>query len=210
MLLSNDLTLFTHPMSRGRIARWMLEEVGQPYATEIVEFGTTMKSEEYLRVNPMAKVPAIKHGDVVVTEAAAICTYMADAFPEAGLAPAPADRGGYYRWLFFAAGPIEQSCVTVALGFQVPADQQSLVGYGTHARMLDTLEGMLSTQEYAAGDQFSAADVYIAAQLQWNMTMGVIDEREAFVDYSRRTHERPACARAEEIDNKLFAELQGS
>ena len=208
--MSKDLTLYTHPMSRGRIARWMLEEVGQPYDTEILEFGTTIKSPEYKRVNPMAKVPAIKHGDVVVTEAAAICAYMADAFPEAGLAPDPADRGSYYRWLLFTAGPLEQSCVAVALGFEVPEEREGLVGYGTHGRMLDTLEGMLSTKEYVAGNQFSAVDVYLAAQLQWNMMMTVIEERPVFVDYSRRMHDRPACVRADEIDNELAAKLQAN
>lgn len=208
--MSIDLTLYTHPMSRGRIARWMMEEVGQPYETEILEFASTIKSPEYKRINPMAKVPAIKHGKVIVTEAAAICAYMADAFPEAGLAPDPANRGSYYRWLLFTAGPLEQSCVTTALGFEVPEEQEGLVGYGSHGRMLDTLEGMLSTQEYAAGDRFSAVDVYLAAQLQWNMTMTVIEERPVFVDYSRRMHDRPACARAEEIDNELAAKLQAS
>ncbi len=206
--MSMDLTLYTHPMSRGRIARWMMEEVGQPYETEILEFASTIKSPEYKRINPMAKVPAIKHGKVIVTEAAAICAYMADAFPEAGLAPDPANRGSYYRWLLFTAGPLEQSCVTTALGFEVPEEQEGLVGYGSHRRMLDTLEGMLSSQEYAAGDRFSAVDVYLAAQLQWNMTMTVIEERPVFVDYSRRMHDRPACARAEEIDNELAAKLQ--
>lgn len=206
--MSMDLTLYTHPMSRGRIARWMMEEVGQPYETEILEFASTIKSPEYKRINPMAKVPAIKHGKVIVTEAAAICAYMADAFPEAGLAPDPANRGSYYRWLLFTAGPLEQSCVTTALGFEVPEEQEGLVGYGSHRRMLDTLEGMLSSQEYAAGDRFSAVDVYLAAQLQWNMTMTVIEERPVFVDYSRRMHDRPACARAEEIDNELAPKLQ--
>ena len=208
--MSNDLVLFTHPMSRGRIARWLMEELGQPYTTEILEFGSTIKSPEYLRINPMGKVPAIKHGDVVVTEAAAICAYVADAFPEAGLAPEPTQRGSYYRWLLFTAGPLEQSCVTKALGLEVPEEQEGLVGYGTHDRMLDTLEGMLSTQEYVAGDRFSAADVYLAAQLQWNMMMNVIDERETFVDYSQRMHQRPACVRADEIDNELAAKLQAS
>ena len=208
--MSIDLTLYTHPMSRGRIARWMMEEIGQPYETEILEFASTIKSPEYKRINPMAKVPAIKHGKVIVTEAAAICAYMADAFPEAGLAPDPANRGSYYRWLLFTAGPLEQSCVTTALGFEVPEEQEGLVGYGSHRRMLDTLEGMLSSQEYAAGDRFSAVDVYLAAQLQWNMTMTVIEERPVFVDYSRRMHDRPACARAEEIDNELASKLQAS
>ena len=110
--------------------------------------------------------------------------------------------------MLFTAGPLEQSCVTTALGFEVPEEQEALVGYGSHRRMLDTLEGMLSSQEYAAGDRFSAVDVYLAAQLQWNMTMTVIEERPVFVDYSRRMHDRPACARAEEIDNELAAKLQ--
>src|SRR5919107_1164307 len=105
MSLTDELVFYTHPMSRGRIVRWMLEEVGQPYRTEILEFGTTMKGPEYLAINPMGKVPAITHRGVVVTETAAICAYLADAFPEAGLAPDISDpkRGTYYRWLFFTA-----------------------------------------------------------------------------------------------------------
>mgnify|MGYP001974502323 FL=1 len=95
--MSAALTFYTNPMSRGRIVRWMLEEVGAPYDTEILEYSTTMKGPEYLAINPMGKVPAIRHGDVVVTECAAICAYLADAFPGAGLAPPPAERGAYYR-----------------------------------------------------------------------------------------------------------------
>lgn len=207
--MSDELRFYTHPMSRGRIARWMLEEVGAPYSTEILDFQTTLKADAYRSINPMAKVPAIKHGDVVVTEAPAICAYLADAFPDAGLAPAPSERGSYYRWLLFTAGPLEQSCVTQALGFEVPAEAEGMVGYGNHELMLSTLEGMLATQPYAAGDRFSAVDVYLSAQLQWNMTMGVIESREVFVEYTGRTHERPACIRAAEIDDALVKELQG-
>src|SRR4051794_9344102 len=107
--MTDELVFYTHPMSRGRIVRWMLEEVGQPYRTEVLEYGTTMKAPEYRAINPMGKVPAIRHGDTVVTETAAICAYLADAFPEAGLAPPPGDRlrGPYYRWLFFVAGPLK-------------------------------------------------------------------------------------------------------
>src|ERR1700723_2994556 len=107
--MGEELVFYTNPMSRGRIVRWMLEEVGEPYRTEVLDFGTTMKGADYLAVNPMGKVPAIRHGDTVVTEAAAICAYLADAFPQAKLAPPPGDkrRGAYYRWLFFGAGPIE-------------------------------------------------------------------------------------------------------
>ncbi len=206
--MSDDLTLYTHPMSRGRIARWMLEEIGEPYATEIIDLPAAPDAAEFSRINPMAKVPVIKHGDVVVSEAAAICAYLADAFPKKGLAPALGDRGSYYRWFFFAAGPVEQSCVTLALGFNVPEEKQGTVGYGTHERMLHALEDMLSQQPYAAGDTFTAVDVYLAAQLHWNMTMGVIDERKAFLDYSNRMHERPACIRAAHIDDALSARLQ--
>jgi glutathione S-transferase len=107
--VTDELIFYTHPMSRGRIVRWMLEEIGHPYRTELLDFGTTMKAPEYLSLNPMGKVPAIRHGDTVVTECAAICAYLADAFPQAGLAPRPGDRlrGTYYRWMFFAAGPVE-------------------------------------------------------------------------------------------------------
>jgi glutathione S-transferase len=111
-----DLTLYTNPMSRGRIARWMVEEVGQPYDTVLLEYGGSMKGADYLAINPMGKVPAIRHGETIVTEGAAICAYLADAFPEAGLAPPPAERGAYYRWLFFGAGPLEQAVNAQALG----------------------------------------------------------------------------------------------
>src|ERR1044072_7174138 len=104
----SELVFYTNPMSRGRIIRWLLEEVGQPYRTELIDYGTTGKSPEYLAINPMGKVPTIVHGDTVITECGAICAYLADAFPEAGLAPQPGSklRGPYYRWLFFGAGPI--------------------------------------------------------------------------------------------------------
>ncbi len=106
--MNRELVLYTHPMSRGRVARWMLEETGQPYRTEVLEYGSSMKAPSYLAINPMGKVPALRHGDAVITENAAICAYLADAFPQANLAPAPGDplRGPYFRWLFFAAGPL--------------------------------------------------------------------------------------------------------
>jgi hypothetical protein len=136
--MTNDLVFYTHPMSRGRIVRWMLEEIGQPYRTELLEYGTTMKAPEYLAINPMGKVPAIRHGGVVVTEAAAICAYLADAFPAAGLAPPREDpqRGPYYRWLFFAAGPVEAAITNKALGVEIPAERERMAGYGTFAASL--------------------------------------------------------------------------
>src|SRR3712207_2563476 len=119
--MADELVFYTNPMSRGRIVRWMLEEVGQPYRTELLDYGTTMKAPAYLALNPMGKVPAIRHGETVVTEAAAIGAYLADAFPQAGLAPPPGDRrrGPYYRWLFFGAGPVEAAVTNTALGLVV-------------------------------------------------------------------------------------------
>src|SRR5216110_2034177 len=127
--MTDELVFYTNPMSRGRIVRWMLEEVGQPYRTELLDYGTTMKAPAYLAVNPMGKVPAIRHGDTIVTEGPAICAYLADAFPEAGLAPPPGDprRGPYYRWLFFAHGPLEQAVVNQAFGFAVPEARKASV-----------------------------------------------------------------------------------
>jgi len=116
-----DLTFYTNPQSRGQIVRWMLEEVGQPYRTEIMDYASTMKQEPYLSVNPMGKVPAIKHGDKVVTEVAAICAYLADAFPDAGLAPPTTERADHYRYFFFAAGPLEQAFSLKAVGYEPSA-----------------------------------------------------------------------------------------
>src|SRR5271156_1556148 len=130
--MAEALVLYTNPRSRGRIVRWMLEEIGQPYRTEVLDYGTTMKAPAYLAINPMGKVPTLRHGDVVVTEAAAICAYLADAFPQAKLAPPPGDqlRAPYYRWMFFGAGPVEASVSNKAFGFVVPPERESSVGYG--------------------------------------------------------------------------------
>ncbi|MCB1997184.1 MAG: glutathione S-transferase, partial [Rhodoferax sp.] len=122
------LTLYTNPQSRGRIARWMLEETGQPYETVVVDYGPAMKAHDYRAINPMGKVPALKIGDTVVTEVPAILATLADAFPDAGLAPPPAERGAYYRWLFFAAGPLEAAITNRALGVTVPPEKQGFVG----------------------------------------------------------------------------------
>ena len=199
--MTGDLVLYTNPMSRGRITRWMLEETGAEYRTEIIEYGAMMKSEAYTAVNPMGKVPAIRHGGTVVTEAAAICAYLADAFPEAALAPPPAERGTYYRWLFFAAGPLEAATTNRFLGFEPPADQRSMVGYGTWEAVMDTLEHAVSGGGYIAGERFSAADVYVGSHIGWGLLMGTIEKRPAFAEYWSRLENRDARQRAEAIDN---------
>ena len=206
--MSSALVLYSHPMSRGRVARWMLEEVGQPYDVELVGYGPAMKSERYRAINPMGKVPALVHDGKVVTETAAICAYLADAFPQAGLAPAPADRAAYYRWLFFAAGPVEASVTNRAMGFQVPEEHERMMGYGTYGAVLDALEGALQDGGHIAGPDFSAADVYLGAQLGFGMMFGTIDKRPAFETYWLRLATRPAYQRAAEIDDALVARIQ--
>jgi glutathione S-transferase len=205
--MSNDLVLYTHPMSRGRVARWLLEEIGQPYRAELLEYGTTMKGADYLAINPMGKVPALRHGDTIVTESAAICAYLADAFPQAGLAPDPASpaRGAYYRWLFFAAAPMENAMVTRNFGLNTTGDQQRMAGWGSYDLAVDTLEKAVAGREFLAGDRFSAADLYVAGLLGWGLSTGGLPPRQAFQDFAGRHASRPAAVRARELDDKLLA-----
>lgn len=202
------ITFYTNPMSRGQIVRWMLEEVGAPYETVILDYATTMKGADFLAINPMGKVPAIVHGGQVVTECAAICAYLADAFPEAGLAPAPAARADYYRWFFFAAGPVEQAVVNKSLGFDVPADKARMAGYGSYDLAVDVLERAVGAQDYVAGPRFTAADVYVGSQILWGTQFGTLPKRPAFEAYGARLSARPAYQRAKAIDNALIAEMQ--
>lgn len=210
--MSDELVFYTSPMSRGRIVRWMLEEVGRPYRTELVGFGPAMKADAYRAINPMGKVPALTHGATVVTECAAIIAYLADSCPEAGLAPEPAARGDYYRWLFFCAGPVEAAVTNKVLGVTVPDDprMRGMVGYGSLEAVLDTLEGAVSGQKFVAGERFSAADLYLAAHLGWGMQFGTIEKRPAFEAYAGRHAARPAAVRAREIDDGLLAQQQVS
>ena len=204
--MTDDLVFYTNPMSRGRIVRWMLEEVGAPYRTEVLDYATTMKGDAYRAINPMLKVPAIVHHGVAVTETAAICAYLADAFPAAGLAPAPADRGAYYRWLFFAAGCVETAITNKSLGFEPPPEKHAMVGYGSLGEVTDALEAAVTGRAFIAGDRFSAADVYVGAQIGWGMAFGSIERRPAFEAYSAPLFARPAAARARAIDDALLPE----
>jgi glutathione S-transferase len=205
--MADELVLYTNPMSRGRIARWMLEEVGRPYQTVILDYATSLKGPEYLAINPMGKVPALRHGETVVTEGAAICAYLADAFPEAGLAPPPGDRrrGPYYRWMFFAAGPVEAAVTNKSLGFEVKPEAERMAGYGNMAAVLNTMQAAVSESPYIAGEAFSAADVYFGSQIGWGMQFGSIERRPAFEAYWNRISSRPAARRAVEIDDALIA-----
>ena len=203
-----DIIFYTNPMSRGQTARWMLEEIGEPYETEILDYGTTMKGDAYLAVNPMGKVPAIVHRNKVVTEVAAICLYLADAFPAAGLAPDPADRADYYRWTFFTSGPVEAAFSNKAAGFEPTPERQRMFGYGNYDLAIDTLEKALTGKAYIAGDRFTAADLFVGANVNFMLQFNLLDPRPAFTDYAARMTDRDAYRRAKDIDGKLIAEMQ--
>src|SRR5271169_1762350 len=208
--MTDELVFYTHPMSRGRIVRWMLEEIGQPYRSELLDYDGTMKAPAYLSINPMGKVPAIRHGDTVVTEAAAICAYLADVFPAARLAPQPGDRlrGPYYRWLFFVAGPLEAAWTNRAMGFVVPQERERMMGYGRFEDVINVLEAAVSRSEYVVGDYFTAADVYLGSGIGFGMQFGTIEKRPVFEKYWGRLSARPAALRAKEIDDALAAQQQ--
>ncbi|QKK01553.1 MAG: glutathione S-transferase family protein [Pseudomonadota bacterium] len=190
--MNGSLVFYTNPMSRGGIVHWMLEEIGQPYDLRVLEYGPAMKSEDYLAVNPMGKVPTIVHDGHVVTEAAAICAYLADAFPEAGLAPPLPERGAYYRWLFFAAGPLEAAVGTKACGLEPDEKQRMMLGFGSLETTLDTLASAVRDRQFIAGDRFSAADVYVGSHIGWGMQFGTIDQRPEFAAYWDGLKDRPA------------------
>ncbi|HEX7871848.1 MAG TPA: glutathione S-transferase family protein [Sphingobium sp.] len=200
----SEIIFYAHPMSRARIARWMLEEIGQPYRTELLDYGTTMKAPDYLAINPMGKVPAIVHDGKVVTECAAICAYLAEAFPDAGLAPTATERADYYRWMFFAAGPVEAALSNRAAKVETPPEMSRMYGYGTYDLAIDTLEKAVTGHDYICGDRFTAADVYVGSEILFFLRFGLLPDRAAFRDYGARLSSRPAYIRASEIDDALL------
>jgi glutathione S-transferase len=198
--MSDELVLYTNPMSRGRIAHYMLEEVGQPYRLEILDLQKSeQKKPEFLKLNPMGKVPALVHRGVVITEAAAICAYLADAFPQAGLAPAADDpaRGTYYRWLFFGAGCIEPAFVD-RMHSPPSAERLAALGYGSYADVFNALEKAVSPGPFILGEKFSAADVYVGSQIGWGLMVKALEPRQSFREYHERIVERPAFKRFSE------------
>lgn len=201
----DELVLYTNPWSRGRIARWALEEIGQPYRVEIVEYGTTMKAAPYLALNPMGKVPTLRHGPRVITENAAVVTYLADTFPEAGLMPD--DRGSFFRWMFFGAGPVDAAVTNAALGVEVPPEKARMVGYGSMAQVVHALEGAVAASGWLCGDRFSAADLYVGSQVGWAMHFGTMPASATLAGWWERCRARPAFARAAALDD---AAVKGS
>ena len=201
--MNKPIMLYTNPRSRGRIARWMLEECAADYDVTVLEYGPDLQSESFRAINPMGKLPTLVHKDRVVTECAAICAYLADAFPDAGLAPPLDQRAAYYRWLFFAAGPMESAITNQTLGVKLSAEQQGFVGYGDLDRVLDTLEKALDSRDFIAGDSFSAADVYLGSQIGFGLQFKTIEARPAFTTYWTRLAGREAYMRANEKDDRL-------
>ncbi|MBP9743336.1 MAG: glutathione S-transferase family protein [Burkholderiales bacterium] len=199
-----QLIFYTNPMSRARIVRWMLEEINVPYETKILNYGTTMKDPEYLAINPMGKVPAIQHGNIVVTETAAICAYLAEAFPEAKLMPInDEERALYYRWLFFAAGPVVEALDIKNINPIITPKLQRSLGCGNPHDTFDVLAKAVSKSTYIVGDRFTAADVYIASYISFCIYTGELEKLPEFVAYCDRTCNRPARLRAIEIDGAL-------
>ena len=170
----------------------------------MLQFGAAMKAPALLAINPMGKVPALFHDEVVVTEGAAICAYLADAFPDAGLAPPAGRRGPYYRWMFFAAGPLEAAATNKALKVEVPPERRGMAGYGSMDDVLDALERVLAASAYIAGETFTAADVVVGSQIGWGMMFGTIEKRPAFEAYWKRLAVRPAAVRARDLDDALL------
>jgi glutathione S-transferase len=201
-----DLIFYHNPQSRGRIVRWMLEEVGVPYETEVVPYDQ-MKSERYLAIHPLGKVPAISHKGHVVTECAAICAYLADVFPEAGLGPRDDEKADYYRWFFYAAGPWEQAGTNHMLGWDPPQDKERMFGYGNYDKAIAAVDELLSLRDYVCGDRFTAADVYLGSQIMFPMQFGMLAERDSFVRYRDRLQARDAYQRATQIDEKIIDEM---
>ena len=208
--MPEPVIFYTNPMSRGQIARWALEEAGCPYETVILEYGADMKAPDYLAINPMGKVPAIRHGGRTVTECAAICAYLAAAFPESGLAPTADERAAYYRWLFFAAGPLEQAITAQALGWTTEEDKSAMLGFGTYENTVDAVEALLGGSDYVCGNRFTMADVYVGSHIEWGLDFGTLPKRPAFETYAERLLAREAHRKARAIDAALIAEREAA
>lgn len=200
-----QLTLYTNPMSRGQIAHWMMEELGQPYETVWLPWGPEgHRSPSYLALNPMGKIPTVTHGDRVITEAAAICLYLAEAFPEAGLLPAEDERADYYRWTLFAAGPVEQAVTSKAMGWEAP-DREATLGFGNYDRTVATLTGHFEDREYVCGGRFTAADVYVGSSVLWGVQFGTLPKEPSLVAYAKRLTARDAHRRCKVINDEKRA-----
>lgn len=202
-----DYTFYTNPMSRGQIARWALHEAGADYEQVLVDWAN--KPAAFTAANPMGKVPTLIHhapgGDRVVTECAAICAYLGAVSPAADLAPHDDELADYYRWMFFAAGPVEQAVVAKSMGWAVPDGREGMVGFGSFDRTIATLDGLLAGRDFVCGGRFTMADVYVGSQVDWGLMFGSIPASPALEAYAARLQARPAYQGAKGIDGALIA-----
>jgi glutathione S-transferase len=205
-----DYTFYTNPMSRGQIARWALHEVAANYEDALVSWDT--KPQALLDVNPMGKVPTLVHHvdnrRRVVTEAAAICAYLAEMHPEAGLLPNDGQMADYFRWMFFAAGPVEAAVTSRALGFEISPDREMMAGWGSYERTVSTLEWWLKDRDFVCGNGFTMADVYVGSQVDWGLNFGTLPPNETFVAYAERLQARAAYKAAKGVDNALIEKMR--
>jgi glutathione S-transferase len=201
------LTLYHAAPSRSSVTLWMLEELGHPYDLKLINLqaGENLKPD-YLAINPMGKVPALKHGDTIITELAAICTYLADEFPDAKLnVPVGTPRRGVYlKWLFFGPGCLEPAVIDRAAPRKEGA-RRAMLGYGDFDTTMNVMAKAVEKGPWLMGEQFTAADVVIGANIRWGMTFKMIPERKEFIDYAARIAARPAAQRAEAKDKELVA-----
>jgi glutathione S-transferase len=205
-----DYTFFTNPMSRGQIARWALHEVDADYEQVLIDWQA--KPEGFLEANPMGKVPTLVHhaddDDRVVTEAAAICLYLAEMHPEAALLPNDGEMADYYRWTLFAAGPVEQAILSAALKFAPTPEQEGMAGFGSMERTVHALESHLMDNEWVCGARFTMADVYVGSSVDWGLNFGILPPNEAFAAYADRIQKREAYKAAKAIDGKLIEAMK--
>lgn len=203
-------TFFYNPMSRAQIARWALHEVGADYEPVLVKWDD--KPAALLAANPMGKLPTIIHHhgghDHVVSEAAAICHYLAATHPQAGLLPGEHETAEYFRWLFFAAGPLEQAVTNKAYGWNPEEKQEMSVGFGSYERTIGALDQWFAGHHFVSGDRFTMADVYVGSAIDWGLAFKSIPERASFVAYAERFRARAGYREAKAIDNALIEEMQ--
>ncbi len=200
-----DLTLYHAVPSRSATVRWMLEEVGEPYDVHLLKLSENDQHKPaYLAINPQGKVPALRHKDVVITEVAAICAYLADTFPGAKLAPPTTDplRGTYLQWLFFGPSCLEPAISDRAFPRKEPPRAGS-IGYRDIDALADIVAKAVSKGPHLLGERFTAADVVIGSAIRWGTMFKLIPDRAEFKQYTERLAARPAAQRADAKDKEL-------
>ena len=186
-------TFFHNPQSRSSIAHWAFLEAG--VEPDIVHVPFDDKPAALMQANAMGKIPTIVHhldsGDVVVSEGPAICHYLAE-MDAPDLLPRHDEKGAYFRWLFFASGPLEAAITNRSMGWDVPEERKPMVGYGDYDRTMDALDGWLAGHDYVAGDRFTMAGVYVGAQVGWGLAFGTMPKKASFEAYMSRIAPREA------------------